>query len=389
MLNRNLHLIEPTLTGLSGHEYGYVASLVSANKSFNFDIHIWLGKTASNKDIISKLLNINKHAVIIHKYFIRAIRQIQKFFLYYKFLKNNQTFYVCTSGLIDLVLCDFLSKCFKIFNHIFNRNSTNNNLNKQLAFFHFHQFNKTTNKIQKLTQITTDSKKSFKILATTVNLANIFIDCGFTNVKHIPCPSFSPKKTIEKLQCSFNKILYAGVARSDKGFSLVVDTVIAMQDKYAYLPFVLQISAPSSNRYDAKTLGSLNKLQKIANLNHKIRLYRNALTDQQYQELFFGAICLLVYEQVKYSDKFSGVTLDAFYAGCPVITVDNTWMGDITKRFDAGIVLQQPTITSVSLAILKIKEQYANYHANAKQAAQYLIATHDPKHSLQAVYDYL
>ena len=387
MLNRNLHLIEPTLTGLSGHEYGYVASLISANKSFNFDIHIWLGKKASNKDIISKLLSINKHLVTIHKYFIRPIRQIQKIFLYYKFLKNNQTFYVCTSGLVDLTLCDFLSKFLKILNCIFNR--AHSGLNKQSVFFHFHQFNKTTNKIRKLIKITTDSKKNFKILATTVNLVNIFVDSGFTNVQHIACPSFSPKKTIEKLRCDFNKILYAGVARSDKGFSLVVDTVIAMQDEYAFLPFVVQISAPSSNRYDPETLVSLNKLQKVANLNHKIRLYRNALTDQQYQELFFGAICLLVYEQAKYSDKFSGVTLDAFYAGCPVITIDDTWMGDTTKRFDAGIVLQKPTIKTIAEAILKIKERYAYYHTNAKQAAQYLIVTHDPKHSLQAVYDYL
>ena len=380
MFNRSLHLIEPTLTGLSGHEYGYVASLISANKNFNFDIHVWLGKNASNKNIISKLLSINKYSVTIHKYFIRSIRQIQKFFLYYRLLKNNQTFYVCTSGLIDLRICDFLNKIFKC---------TNSNLNKKSVFFHFHQFNKTTNKIQKLTKIALDSKKNFKILTTTGNLAKIFIDSGFSNVKHIACPSFAPKNTIEKLQCSFNKILYAGAARADKGFSLVVDTIVAMQDKYSNLPFYLQISAPSSNRYDSKTLLSLSKLQKIVSFNHKIKLYRNALIDQQYQELFFGAICLLVYEQEKYSDKFSGVTLDAFYAGCPVITVSGTWMGDITSRFDAGIVLQQLTITTVSEAILKVKEKYGYYHTNAKRAAEYLIITHDPKHSLQVVYDCL
>ena len=118
-------------------------------------------------------------------------------------------------------------------------------------------------------------------------------------------------------------------------------------------------------------------------------MYRNALTTYQYQELFLGAICLLVYEQEKYADKFSGVALDAFYAGCPIITVDNTWMGDITKNFDAGIVLQQATVIAISAAILKIKEQYNYYHSNAKRAAEHLIVTHDPKHSLQAVYDYL
>ena len=37
--NKKLHLIEPTLTSLSGHEYGYVASLINANKNFGFSFH--------------------------------------------------------------------------------------------------------------------------------------------------------------------------------------------------------------------------------------------------------------------------------------------------------------------------------------------------------------
>ena len=152
---------------------------------------------------------------------------------------------------------------------------------------------------------------------------------------------------------------------------------------------MLQISTPNSNRLDKQIALDLSKLQPIAHLNHKIKLCRSALTALQYQELFLGAICLLVYDQTQYADKFSGVTLDAFYAGCPVITVGDTWMGDITLRFNAGIVLKQPTITTISDAILKIIDQYSYYHENAKRAAQYLIAAHDPKHSLQAVYDYL
>ena len=375
--NQILNLVEPTLTGLSGHEYGYVASLIQANKSFGFKMHVWLGSRVDNKQVLSKLLHLNKCSIKIIKYFIRPIRQIQKFFLYYKFLKNKQLFYVCTAGLIDLIICDFLHKIFKFDNFA------------ERAFFHFHQFNKQSNKILRLTNISITAKKNFKILTTTNNLTKIFSDCGFVACKTIGCPSFPPKNTIEKVQYNFNKILYAGVARQDKGFSLVVDTIIAMQPQHANLPFVLQITPPNSNRFDQQTMLALTKLQKVVNANHRIKLCRNALVANQYQELFLGAICLLVYEQKQYVDKFSGVTLDAFYAGCPVITVANTWMGDITSRYNAGIVLTQPTINSVKDAILTIVEKYNYYHVNSKQAAKYLIKIHDPKHSLQAVYDYL
>ncbi len=375
--NQKLHLIEPTLTSLSGHEYGYVASLINANKNFGFSMQVWLGKAVDNKEVLSKLLHLNKCSVKIHKYFIRPIRQIQKIFLYYNFLKNQQPFYVCTSGLLDLIVCDFLIKIFKFNNY------------GRVAFFHFHQFNKKPSKIQTLKKISKTAKENFKILATTDNLIQIFLDCGFKQCKTIACPSFAPKNSIEKIKYDFNKILYAGVARQDKGFSLVVDTIIAMQSKHSNLPFMLQISTPNSNRLDKQIALALSKLQPIAHLNHKIKLCRSALTALQYQELFLGAICLLVYDQKQYADKFSGVTLDAFYAGCPVITVGDTWMGDITLRFNAGIVLKQPTTITISDAILKIINQYSYYHENAKRAAQYLIAAHDPKHSLQAVYDYL
>lgn len=376
-INQNLNLIEPTLSSLAGHEYGYVASLIQANKNFGFNIHVWLSKAVDTKQVLSKLIHLNKCSVKIIKYFIRPIRQLQKIFLYYKFLKNKQTFYVCTAGLIDLVICDYLNKLFKFNNFA------------DVAFFHFHQFNKNSSKINTLKKISSFSKNNFKILTTTNNLTKIFLDCGFVKCKTIACPSFAPKILIDKIQYNFNKILYAGVARKDKGFPLVVDTIIAMQPQYSNLPFMLQIIPPNSNRFDKETLLALNKLQKVANLNHRIKLCRTALTAFQYQELFLGAICLLVYEQQEYADKFSGVTLDAFYAGCPVVTIANTWMGEITLRFNAGIVLQQPTIETIKDAIIKIIDQYNFYHANAKQAAKYLIETHDPKHSLQAVYDYL
>lgn len=378
MFNKILHLIEPTLTGLSGHEYGYVASLISANKSFAFDIHVWLGKKASNKDIVKKLLHINKHSVKIHKYFIRSVRQIQKCFLYYKLLKNNQIIYICTSGLIDLIICDLLIKLF--FKH---------DLINKLVFFHFHQFSKNINKINKLKNISINIKNNFHILTTTDNLSNIFREQGFKKVNTIACPSFTPKKLIEKLQYDFNKILYAGVARADKGFSLIVETIRDMQAQHAYLPFVLQVSPPISKRYDPQTALAVTKLQQISNNNYKIRLYKHALNDQQYQDLFVGAICLLVYDKEQYADKFSGVTLDAFYAGCPVITVSDTWMGDITSHFTSGIVLQYPTVINISAAILQIKERYLYYHNNAKKAGAYLLKIHDPKHSLQVIYDYL
>lgn len=378
MHSKKLHLIEPTLTKLSGHEYGYIANLVSANNNFAFDMHIWLGKKADWQNIINKLLNINNKSITIHNFFIRSFRQLQKVFLYYKLLKNNQVIYVCTSGLFDLVLCDLLCKLF--------------NFDRKTAFFHFHQFTKTAKKINKLNKFSLQAKHDFKILTTTNNLANIFINSNFIKVKTINYPGIlyaNITNNLEEFSYHFSKILYAGVARTDKGFSLVVDTIEDMQAKQMHLPFAVQAAPPISNRYDNNILLSLEKLQKIADLNSNIIMYKSALNTEQYQKLFQGAICLLLYDQNTFVYRISGVSFDAIYHGAPIITVGNTSMGDVIKHFDAGIVLKELNINNIIEAILAIKKQYEYYHNNAKQTAKYLINIHDPKHTLQVIYDYL
>lgn len=106
------------------------------------------------------------------------------------------------------------------------------------------------------------------------------------------------------------------------------------------------------------------------------------LAQTQYQALFTNAICLLIYDINNYHDKFSGVVLDACYAGCPIITVANTWMGDTVNRFNAGIVLNNCTPAHILTAVKTIQQNYSFYASNADQAAITLAKEHDPKNTL-------
>ena len=372
-----LHLVEPTLSGLAGYEYGYVSSLISANIDFGFKINVWLNRSVDHKNVLNRLVNINKKPVTVVKYFFRAMRQIQKIVLYYKFLRANQPFYVCTAGLIDLLICEYLYKIFRFKNSCC------------LAFFHFHQFNKKPSKLQRLAKFSNIAKLNFKIFTTTDHLTQIFTAAGFHNCKTIACPGFPPQVIPDNIKYMFNKVLYAGVARQDKGFSLVVDTIEYLRIHNNNLPCSVQVSAPGVKKFDPVTAAAVVKLQQLANQYYNIKLYRGPLIANQYQELFAGAICLLVYNQSQYADKFSGVGLDAFYAGCPVITVADTWMATMVLKFNAGIILTEPTPAKVAIAVTQIVDKYQIYHTNAKQVAKYLIELHDPKHSLKAVYDYL
>ena len=67
------------------------------------------------------------------------------------------------------------------------------------------------------------------------------------------------------------------------------------------------------------------------------------LTGDAYSAMFRGAICLQPYSRQDFADRVSGVTLDAFVAGAPVVALSGTWIARMVQRFKAGEVIEEPT----------------------------------------------
>jgi glycosyltransferase involved in cell wall biosynthesis len=355
-MSRVLHIIEPTLFDQSGHGFGYVQSLISANRSIGFVMHVWHDNRG--KKLLRGL------PCISHSFFFRPLRQVQKLWLYFRLLKQHGIVFISTSELWDLKILAFYSKHFST--------------QAQVAL-HFHQFKKTAKKFHALDKLSKQCKK-FAIFAPTDKLVQIFQEHGFKQAKCVACPSFYPLRDISHIDGKFSRILYPGAARSDKGFPQVIKLLQHLRQSGNNMVFELQISPPNSQRYDAATEEALVQLKTIPTTN--LIVHNNTLNQQQYLGLFNNAICLLLHDHILYQDKFSGVTLDAFYAGCPIITAKNTWMGDSVEKYQAGIALENYTNEAITAAINNIVENYVFYHNNAKRAAVTLRQLHDPKNTL-------
>jgi hypothetical protein len=91
-----------------------------------------------------------------------------------------------------------------------------------------------------------------------------------------------------------------------------------------------------------------------------------------YADLFRGAICLQVYDRTEYADKLSGITLDAFAMGAPVLTLSRTWMATMVERFEAGVAVEEATCEAIYRAIQTICRAYDRYSANAVRAGDWL-----------------
>ena len=133
---------------------------------------------------------------------------------------------------------------------------------------------------------------------------------------------------------------------------------------------MIQASAEHFGKYDAATLADIERLKAIP-YPHLI-LRSEVLSVKEYEELFAGAIAIQLYSKTDFSDRVSGITLDAFSGGCPVISTSGTWIARMVERFEAGLVLDSMSPETVLKSVGEIISDYARYNANANRAGQIL-----------------
>jgi hypothetical protein len=186
----------------------------------------------------------------------------------------------------------------------------------------------------------------------------------------VPYP-ITPRKTgVAVRQNDFRYLLYAGAARQDKGFRQIVDLVAYLHQQNSRIPVTIQTSAEHFGKYDTATLADIERLKSIPYAYLTMRT--EVLSAAEYEELYAGAIAIQLYSTNDFSDRISGITLDAFSAGSPVISTSGTWIARMVERFDAGLVADNMSPQEVLMKATVIISNYAHYNANAVSAGQIL-----------------
>jgi hypothetical protein len=208
-------------------------------------------------------------------------------------------------------------------------------------------------------------------ICTTGEIEKTLRQCGFLNTMVVlPLPAQSTDGGTTEPSPRFRHVLVAGAARSDKGFSTAVDFIQYLAAEGATVPVSIQTSGDHYGRYDEATQAALARLKD----SHYSRLTMlpDTLTRSDYVNLFRGAICLQPYDRTEYANKLSGITLDAFTVGAPVVTLSRTWMAKMVEQFDAGLTVEEPTSEALYRAVEAVRDKYAHYSANAAQAGRSL-----------------
>jgi len=215
------------------------------------------------------------------------------------------------------------------------------------------------------------------IIGPTTSVVEVFAGCGFTNCLVVPYP-ITPRETEQVPATEFRHLLFAGAARQDKGFSYVVDLLSHLAASGEAIPVTLQTSADHYDKFDTATKADLERL----NLLHypQLAIRPETLAASDYFALYNGAICLQPYNVQDFSDRISGITLDALSMGAPLVTLAGTWMARVVERFAAGIVITSPAPDQLLDAVQRIIAEYGRYQANACRAGRTLQEEHSASH---------
>lgn len=346
MSEKVVHVIEPTLVSDAGHCSIVVQSLCAAGEGLRFCV--WAGRGGTLSWPHAANVEIKPH-------FSRRLRRLQAAWLYRRLLKTGEPIVITTAGRTDLELLNLVAR---------------GPVPPGKVFLYIHQLRLNPKKEAGLRRLAV-KQPNLMLMCTTGELEKTVRNFGFQHTMVVlPLPAQSTCSTAADPAIRFRHVLVAGAARSDKGFPMVVDLIRHLAAEEASLPVSIQTSGDHYNRYDEATQAALVAL-KNTRYSH-LTMVPETLPRQNYVGLFHGAICLQVYDRAEYANKLSGITLDAFAVGAPVVTLSRTWMAKMVERFEAGLAVEEATCDAVYRAIMAVRDSYDRYSANAVRAGEWL-----------------
>jgi glycosyltransferase involved in cell wall biosynthesis len=340
-----LNIVEPTLMSAAGHCSSFINALLKASTG-DIPFRLWVNRQAE--------VTFNVDHVEMRRYFYRRLRRVQSYFLYRKLLNSANKLFVSTAGRADLLMLNWAAR---------------GTIPANKVYLYFHWFNSSESKLRSLKKMAV-RQPNLVILGPTPSVVNVFKDAGFIDARVVPYP-ITPRETNNLTSHNdFKYLLYAGAARQDKGFKQIVDLVEYLHLQKSRIPVTIQTSSEHFGKCDAETMADIERLKSIP--YPYLALRTEVLSTSEYEELFTGAIAIQLYSTTDFSDRISGITLDAFSGGCPVISTSGTWIARMVERFDAGLVTDNMSPEAVLKSVEAIVSDYSRYNANANMAGQAL-----------------
>jgi len=362
-------LIEPYLVDYTGHYYNFVTELRRGfNELNNKDIvDIFVSEKCTEDTLFLKALsevkNLNEKNL-----FVRIFEHLLFILRFYKILRKIEKNY-------DLLVFTSADD-WRVLLSAYNLNT------KKPTFMYIHNISFDA-KQKLILKYLGWRKKNYLYLLSPVEIENVQPD--LTDIlwnKHCKLLLGAPYPLCLLQHSSFSQrsrnifyISYLGGARKEKGFIEYANFVFySKQNKLDY-SFIMQCNAPFGG-YKTEVENVVKKIKK-ENLEDVIFIDHN-LTSKEYHEAIINShILFLLYSPTLYRSSISGILLEAFSFGKPVVVREGSWLADQIKKFGGGIIVKDTSPESLKTAVDEIRFNYGKYSLEAFKAGEVLYKKHN------------
>ena len=174
---------------------------------------------------------------------------------------------------------------------------------------------------------------------------------------NIPVPLSRPDNT------NVIYLAYMGAPAKQKNFPKFVELISNSPENYG---FIVQCNVPSCF-YESDILDAVQSLKRLKREN-TILLESSLSKENYYKALNQSSIVWCLYDRDLYKGSISGILIEAWVLGKPVLTTAGTWMAKQVEKFGGGIALDPSTLRNILAAIERIRAEYPRFSREAESA---------------------
>ena len=156
------------------------------------------------------------------------------------------------------------------------------------------------------------------------------------------------------------QVLFPSAPRPEKGYVLSIECARLLGGDSG-LRSVIRHAPTSSTPKPLKTLEGMP-----ANTT----VIAGELPDEEFIHLFATSdIVVLPYMPEAFAKRTSGLLIDTLYHRIPCVVIEGTWLAEVVRRYDCGVIVEEASAPSIAQAVRSIAERYDYYRANAHAGA--------------------
>ena len=160
-------------------------------------------------------------------------------------------------------------------------------------------------------------------------------------------------------------VLFPSLMRKPKGYDLSISVTRMLSKKQTDTCYECTLRYIPLEGTPLKLINSAQEARGFASI------VKGVLHPDEFKRMIKGAdIIVLPYQPSEFSNRTSGILIDALLCGVPVVVQKGTWLGNLVARYDCGALAEAPSPKAYVKAIESVAVNHHQYRKNASSAGK-------------------